>query len=222
FKQETLPNLAKDCTCLLHRACRLSISCYNQLTMKRLTNAQILKRARSREGLLHTRVIDSATVVTAEWVRYKCQFGCGGYGQRLTCPPYSPTPAQTRKILDGYSRALLLHSAGAGADVSQIAVELEREIFLAGRWKALAMGCGPCRHCQTCVVTPSQGKGRRGRKAPPADPQTPPCLHPELARPSLEACGIDVFSTARRHRLPIQVVTDYDKPTNFYALVLID
>ncbi|MCE5231071.1 DUF2284 domain-containing protein, partial [bacterium] len=33
------------------------------------------------------RLIDPRTVPTAEWVRMKCQYGCGGYGGCLTCPP---------------------------------------------------------------------------------------------------------------------------------------
>ena len=50
-------------------------------------------------GVTLAKVISPQTVVTAEWVRFKCQYGCGGYGKRLTCPPYSPTPDETRKIL---------------------------------------------------------------------------------------------------------------------------
>ncbi len=29
----------------------------------------------------------------------KCKYGCGAYGTRLTCPPYSPTPDETRRML---------------------------------------------------------------------------------------------------------------------------
>jgi hypothetical protein len=32
--------------------------------------------------------------------------------------------------------------------------------------------------------------------------------HPEQARPAMEACGIDVFSTVRKAGLPIEVVSD--------------
>ena len=46
-------------------------------------------------GAAEAKVVSPATVVTAHWVRLKCQYGCGGYGLRLTCPPYSPTPQQT-------------------------------------------------------------------------------------------------------------------------------
>jgi predicted metal-binding protein len=39
-------------------------------------------------------------VFTATWVRLRCQYGCSEYGQCLTCPPHSPTPETTRKMLD--------------------------------------------------------------------------------------------------------------------------
>jgi predicted metal-binding protein len=50
-------------------------------------------------GLTHAVVIDPASVVTAAWVRFKCQFGCSHYGETYSCPPHSP---------DGYYRALAL------------------------------------------------------------------------------------------------------------------
>jgi len=54
------------------------------------------------------RLVNPQEVVTAEWVRLKCQYGCDGYGQSLTCPPYSPTPGITRKVLDSYCCAVLI------------------------------------------------------------------------------------------------------------------
>lgn len=50
-------------------------------------------------------------VFTATWVRLRCQYGCSEYGQCLTCPPYSPTPETTRRMLDEYRSAILLHGA---------------------------------------------------------------------------------------------------------------
>ena len=61
-----------------------------------------------REGVDDAAIVETAKVFTAPWVRMKCQFGCAGYGQHLCCPPHSPTPEQTRAILDSYTRAILL------------------------------------------------------------------------------------------------------------------
>jgi len=55
------------------------------------------------------KIIDPRSITTAEWVRMKCQFGCSGFGMRLCCSPHTPTPETTRKVLDGYERAVLLH-----------------------------------------------------------------------------------------------------------------
>ena len=59
------------------------------------------KRAIER-GMDGAKVIDPHSIVTAEWVRMKCQFGCPGYGGRLSCPPYAPTPEVTRRVIDSY------------------------------------------------------------------------------------------------------------------------
>ncbi|HOW83700.1 MAG TPA: DUF2284 domain-containing protein [Spirochaetota bacterium] len=152
-------------------------------------------------GAPEAKIIEASSIATAEWVRLKCQFGCSGYKSSYCCPPHSPTPEQTRRALDCYAKAILLHSPGLGK-LSKIAVSLEREIFLAGYYKALALGSGPCSLCRTC---PEEG-----------------CRHPEKARPSMEACGIDVYQTARNNGFPIEVVTDYDCTANYYAVVLIE
>ena len=58
---------------------------------------------------------------------------------------------------------------------------------------------------------------RAGRRGGPAA-----CKHPDLARPSMEAAGIDVYATARAAGLPIEVVTSQQCPQNHYALVLVE
>ncbi len=47
--------------------------------------------SKARElGASDARPIEARKIVVKNWVRFKCWFGCGGYGERLTCPPYSP------------------------------------------------------------------------------------------------------------------------------------
>jgi len=151
-------------------------------------------------------------VVTADWVRLKCRFGCDGYGRCRTCPPFSPEPPETRRLLDGYSRSLLLRagprtgyddSDRLSADLRRVAVELERELFLAGYHKAFGIGAGPCELCGECDIDA-------------------PCVDPEHARPSMESCGIDVFGTVRNAGWEIDVVRDRDDQYRFFALVLVD
>jgi len=160
--------------------------------------------AAKRLGAAEAKMISPRSVVTAPWVRLKCQYGCGGWGLRLTCPPRSPTPEQTRAVLDCYTTAVLVHVPGEGnwRSIKQIVADLEREVFLAGHYKAFAFGSGPCDLCEECNLEA--------------------CAHPHQARPAMEAAGIDVFATARANGFPIEVVRDHTCPQNYYGLVLVE
>jgi predicted metal-binding protein len=168
------------------------------------TTLENLRKRAINLGAKDCKIIDVKTVKTAPWVKYKCQFGCSGFGERLTCPPYSPTPEQTRDILKDYSRGLLVHTErGAKKDISKIVFELEKEAFFADYHKAFAMGAGPCRLCKTCNVQSL-------------------CRHREIARPAMEACGIDVFDTVRSNGFEIETLNSYDCKANFFGLLLIE
>lgn len=149
-------------------------------------------------------------VVTGNWVRLKCQYGCGGYGETLTCPPYSPTPAYTQKMLQDYQISLLLvyHVEPENEDevckkIRETVASLERDVFLDGYYKAFGMGAGPCNLCPQCDVNES-------------------CKYPHIARPSLEACGIDVFQTLRNVGIEIEVAKSYKYPCTLCGMVLIE
>jgi len=158
-------------------------------------------------------IIPADQVVVADWVRLKCQYGCGGYGARLTCPPHSPPPEVTRRVLSHYRQAVLLRMERAGVgwkaetrqrrQMSEVVAALERELFLAGRYRAWGMGSGPCSLCKEC------------------DPSGP-CRFPEQARPSMEACGIDVYATVGQAGWEIEVVQTKESPFRLFGLVLIE
>jgi len=162
--------------------------------------SKYIQRAR-KMGARGARVIPAKSIVAAEWVRMKCRFGCDGYGQCLTCPPHSPAPEETRRMLREYARALLVRG-DQYTDIRKIVSALEREIFLDGYYKAFGMGAGPCELCEECALDS--------------------CRHAEKARPSLEACGIDVYATVRANGLPIAVVKKHGCAENYYGIVLIE
>ncbi len=153
-------------------------------------------------GAKEAKIISPKQVFTAEWVRRKCQYGCDGYGEHLTCPPYSPTPQETRRMLDEYKTAILIHCSLKWTNITSIISKLEREAFLSGLYKAFGMGSGPCHLCKRCNLQRV-------------------CKHAELSRPSLEACGIVVFRTAREAGYPIKVVHNHTCPQNYYGLLLL-
>ena len=159
------------------------------------------------KGMDGAKVIEPRSIVTAEWVRMKCQFGCPGYGGRLSCPPYAPAPEVTRRVIDSYEKAILFHQRldkGRRSKVfNETLVRLEIDLFLEGYYKAWSMGAGPCRLCKECDVG--------GR-----------CRHGHEMRPSMEACGIDVFQTARGNGFPIEVVRNLGEIRNAYGVVLVE
>ena len=153
-------------------------------------------------GALEAKVIAATSVRTAPWVRLKCRFGCDGYGGTLTCPPYSPTPEETRAAVDCFEKAILIHG-DEHTEISRVAAALERELFLAGYYKTFAFGSGPCRACRSCDVTQ-------------------PCKKPAVARPSMEAAGIDVFATVRSNGFRIEVLTSEECEPDYFGLVLVE
>jgi predicted metal-binding protein len=155
-------------------------------------------------------IINTDTVVVENWVRLKCQYGCGGYHNYMTCPPYSPTPEYMKKMLSEYTKGLLIQfehilpeeEKKVALALKKMVPALEREIFLDGYYKAFGIASGPCRFCRTCDTTH-------------------PCKFPELARPSMEACGIDVYQTARNNGLKLEVVRTEDSECSYLSLILI-
>lgn len=104
-------------------------------------------------------------------------------------------------MLDEYRKAVLFEAPGG--KTKEIAAALERRLFLAGYYRALGLGSGPCLLCPQCAM--EEG-----------------CRHADQARPAMEACGIDVFATARRHGFTIDVVRTHSDPQHYFGLVLIE
>ncbi|MBN1914046.1 MAG: hypothetical protein JW788_06570 [Candidatus Omnitrophica bacterium] len=85
-----------------------------------------LKNKAVELGACQSKVIEVSSVKTASWVRYKCQFGCDGFGQCFSCPPYSPAPDETKKILGFYKKAVLIHcKSGSDVDISKVVLKVE-------------------------------------------------------------------------------------------------
>ena len=162
-----------------------------------------------RGGATYSKVIPASKIIASEWVRLKCQFGCDAYGSRRTCPPLSPTPSLTRRMLKDFSGAIFvaLRVPSGGAERKlrrkgrRLLGSLEKQLFLDGYYSAFAMGFGPCNLCPSCDLTLD-------------------CKHPEIARPSMEACGIDVYATARGAGFPLRVVRTYEEGCSLCGLVL--
>ncbi len=160
------------------------------------------------KGMDEAVVVATSRVHTAPWVKLKCQFGCHRYNNSLCCPPRTPAPDEMRIILDSYSRAILLHKLwpDGTTDIKSFndtVVNIELALFFDGFYKAWAMGSGPCKRCEKCNVTGS-------------------CVHSSIARPSMEACGIDVFRTAADANIFFPVLRGREERRNSFGLVLVE
>jgi predicted metal-binding protein len=142
-------------------------------------------------------------VVTAPWVRVKCRFGCAGYGKNAKCPPNGLALDETVAMLGAYKKALLVEGEPPGKKFHDQLLRLEKRAFLSGFHKAFVFGAGPCPVCAEC----------------PADGT---CRHPDLARPSMEGSGIDVFETARQAGLHLAPLTQKGQYVKYLGLLLLE
>ena len=164
-------------------------------------------------GATHAKQIHPGSVVTAAWVRWKCQYGCPDYGKRYTCPPNTPTPEQTKAMIDCYHRAILFHiEAPYGKERKEhykkfydTLLDLEGEMFKDGYYRAFVILAGPCMLCKECAKSTGS-----------------PCNFGFRARPSMEAVGIDVYQTARNNSFFIKPLRERTETQNSYCLMLVD
>ena len=164
----------------------------------------------SGKGVLARRIPVSGIVV-ADWVRFKCRYGCKGYAKHFGCPPYAPSPQETRAMVGEYGTGLLLRFEGVpghesfGPDdlpedfhhfyrdlilwVNTTVHLIEKTAFYDGFYKAFGFGGYPCIYCEECAAEQCTG--------PVDESMRRLCRHMDRVRPSMEAAGMDVFATAK-------------------------
>ncbi len=158
--------------------------------------------------------IEAKDIVVAQWVRFRCMFGCPHYGKRATCPPNVPSVDECRQMISEYRQAAVFHFEKKldkpedrnawSRPIFLKLVDLERKVFLAGHYKAVLLSFAACGSCETC------------------EPDRRNCRNPMVARPSAEAMGIDVYTSVRSIGYAIEVLKNYDEAMNRYAFLLIE
>jgi len=143
----------------------------------------------------------------------KCRFGCYDYGKTCTCPPNVPDIEECKKFFDEYTSAALLHFHGSvekpedrhawTKKINLKLFDLERAVFLEGYQKSFVLYIDPCNLCKDC----SQEREE--------------CKIPLKARPSPEAFGVDVFTTARKCGFEIEVLKEYSQNMNRFGILLV-
>ena len=178
------------------------------------STARRIERMAIDHGFDDFKWISPRRVVTGNWVRMKCQYGCPDFGRGGCCPPEVPSVGDCRRFFDEYKVGLLLHSAIRFRDpdlrhrwergVQKKAVALEREVFLADFPKAFVFPPVTCELCSPCL-----GSKRE-------------CKQPHLARPTLEGFAVDVYGTARKVGYQIHVLRAYRERMNRFGLLLVE
>ncbi len=162
--------------------------------------------------------------VPGSWVRWKCQFGCSNYGNSLCCAPFVPPPEKTQELIGQYKHAMLVGFKGTleepkkhHAKMNKTLFKLEKEAFFMGFVKALAFAAGTCLLCTKCIIQEDSMKGVSVEIARRY------CRHKNKARPSLEAVGIDVFTTVHNAGLELEVINeDNIEKMRHFGLILLE
>lgn len=157
--------------------------------------------------------LESGDIAVENRISLKCAFGCPSYGKRLSCPPHIPSIDEFRKILEEYSKALLLveeHDTKTEPDLIKAwsrlrkdsfhkMLELELEAFREGFTYAHLLRPGSCNECEKC------GKS---------------CAKPHLRRFAPEAVGINLQKTMEKAGLELE----FCKPekTSCVGILLVD
>ncbi|WP_028308597.1 DUF2284 domain-containing protein [Desulfitibacter alkalitolerans] len=146
--------------------------------------------------------ISMKSIHVPDWTPVKCRFGCSSFG-KLSCPPNTPSPEETRNVLKNYSLALLLEGEPPTNTFQRLVLEAEKQAFKTGFYKAFAYWAGPCTLCDVCST--------HGQ-----------CRRPKDSRPSMEGAGIDVFATVKGAGIALRTLDSKNDFCRYFALLLLE
>lgn len=144
-------------------------------------------------GITEATPITTALLHFSPRIREYCRENkCGNWGKNFMCPPLVGTMQQCQNMVCQYSNALLLtlestiNHARKPSEVYRLADRLHEIVLILeqfacrlGYTQAYGLIAGHCQLCDPCAA--ATGASR--------------CRHPGLARPSLEALGINVIGS---------------------------
>ena len=133
--------------------------------------------------------IDPAVLVPEQRIRTFCEENkCGSYGKNYTCPPNAGSLDEIRERLESYSHGYLFQYSKkmdlkkdwkklikSKDDFHKMILKIEDYMKKEGIEDVWGLIGGNCGLCDTCAIQEDK-----------------PCRHPDKARMSLEAIGIDV------------------------------
>jgi len=192
---------------------------------------EICNKAKAK-GAETAKLIEAKKVAVDERVTLKCTIPpCECYGKCLMDPPFSPKAEETRKIVAKYKYAILLDVSAPlpkdywdviqAEDMPLCALQYTNESMRFERMTQIPLW----RKLHDIVMTVEREAHNRGYFFATGyvastcylcyDPSKPtsycdtsgPCKHPYEARPSMEASGMDVFSTYRNVGMKLKMAS---------------
>lgn len=156
-------------------------------------------------GMTACKEINPEILVPEERIRAYCvENKCGNYGKNYTCPPHAGSLDEIKAKIGKFKQGLLFqYSAAIEVNRDMKAVLKTKDDFhkkilkledllkkqgVSDRWGMIGGNCGLC---ETCGVV----KGKT-------------CRHPDKARISLEALGIDVGAVLEKLGLKLEFQKD--------------
>ena len=189
-------------------------------------------------------VIKTEQIVIDPRVRWKCIIPlCFGYNSSPCCPPNSPTVKEMEEIVSRYSHAILIRyepkvkdhvypaymtsTAQHVNELNEIVSIVETEANYLGYYLAMGFKGGPCSACG--IFSPEYVSDWIMGKEIPSCPvlEGKMCDQWLRARPALEACGVDVFATARNAgwKEPYVIMPEHPKTSipcvSWHGIVLV-
>lgn len=193
---------------------QVSLEDLEALVMVAIAAGNEIAQRRNISAQTEACVITTDQIVIDERVRWKCIIPlCFGYGSSPNCPPFSPTTEEMRKIVSSYKYGIFLRYMppiedhvypeflGRTADhvneLSEIVAIVETEAGYKGYYLAMGFKGGPCCLCGI-FLSHWVGDFFLGKEVPRCSVLMGKICNQYLRpRPALEACGVDVFTTAR-------------------------
>jgi predicted metal-binding protein len=152
-------------------------------------------------GASGAKLADTSQIVFDPRSLLKCRFGCNRWGKYWTCPPnLAISMEQFMEAFQNYKHALI-YSTPDPKSSQKVGLALEKEAMLTYGCM-FAFGMVLCVKCDECSFPD-------------------PCRFPHLARPSMDAYGIDIGKTVE----PLGFKVEFDKDGKlipaWYGMVLL-
>ena len=205
-----------------------------------LEKFDFLRKLALELGAADAKVIPADKIVVENRVVLKCKVGCSNYGKTLTCPPYTPTADEFRKIVGEYSYALFMKfksQATADPELAKVLSKAETDPTIPQNVKEKAQKFWAAwkddkRKMLSAVVDLEKAAMSKGytlavgfisgacELCEKCNVETGICVHPTMARYSEDAVGVNVKKTAKN--AGISVKFPFEKNPESFALLLID